>query len=102
MIFVQGWIQVAAKDVDTVIPGATAMTGETLKEEGCLHYCFARDIADPTIFHLTERWISEEALGAHFQTPHMTAFNAMTANITIEGMDVRMYDGREVKVMMQS
>lgn len=102
MIFVQGWIRVSEQDLDAIIPAASIMMKETVKETGCLHYSFARDINDVGRIHISERWDSEDSLNAHFQTAHMSSFNASISEIAIEAMDVRMYSGNEVKVMMQS
>ena len=90
------------QDLDLVIPVASAMMVETVKELGCLHYSFAKDINEAGLIHISERWDGEESLNAHFQTQHMSAFNADISNLKIKGMDVRMYSGDEVKVMMQS
>lgn len=40
-------------------------------ENGCLEYELHAVAGDDTQFVLTERWISEEALQAHDETPHM-------------------------------
>ena len=102
MIFVQGWIKVSDKDLETAVIAASAMVLETKKEQGCLHYSFAKDIDEPSLIHISERWDTEESLNAHFQTPHMSAFNIAISELTIEAMDVRLYSGDEVRVMMQS
>ncbi|GAB5488578.1 MAG: hypothetical protein Pars2KO_21480 [Parasphingorhabdus sp.] len=102
MIFVQGWIKVSEKDLPTIIPAASTMMIETVKEEGCLHYSFAHDIVETGLVQISERWDTEESLNAHFQTSHMLAFNKAISELSIEAMDIRMYSGDETKVMMQS
>jgi quinol monooxygenase YgiN len=102
MIFVQGWVKAAEKDISKVIEAAIEMSKKSNEEEGCLDYCFAQDISEANLFHITERWKSEDDLNSHFQTPHMAAFNTAIAGIRFESMDVRMYSGDEVRIMMQS
>ncbi len=102
MIFVQGWIRVSKHDLDEIVPAASLMMIETVKEPGCLHYSFAKDVSDSGLVHISERWDSQDSLNAHFQTQHMSHFNAALSGLTIEAMDVRMYSGEEVKIMMQS
>ena len=102
MIFVQGWIRIASKDVDDIIPAARVMMMETNEEPGCLHYSFAKDVVENNLIHISERWDCEDNLKAHFQTPHMAEFNAAMSEVTIVSADIRMYSGDEVKVMMQS
>lgn len=102
MIFVQGWIKILEQDLNVIVPAATIMMEETVKEPGCLHYSFAKDLNEVGLIHISERWDNEDCLNAHFQTPHMAMFNESISKTTIEAMDVRMYSGDEVKVMMQS
>lgn len=102
MIFVQGWIKVPEQELGDIIPAASEMMAETVKEAGCLHYSFAKDLNDAGIVHICERWENEDHLNAHFQTQHMAEFNSAISTINIEGMDVRMYSGEEIRVLMQS
>lgn len=44
------------------------------EEDGCLAYSLARDVADPDLFILYERWESEAAFNAHFASPHVQEF----------------------------
>ncbi len=102
MIFVHGWIKAAEHDISKIIDAAIEMSEKSNEEDGCLHYCFAQDISEANLFHIIERWKSEGDLNAHFQTPHMAAFNTAVAGVGFETMDVRMYSGDEVRIMMQS
>jgi quinol monooxygenase YgiN len=102
MIFVHGWIKIPEDELEAAIHAASAMVLETVKEPGCLHYSFAKDITKAGLIHISERWDSEESLNAHFETPHMSAFNMTISGLTIEAMDIRLYSGEEVRVMMQS
>ena len=102
MLFVQGWILISAADVEKVKIAAVKMMTESQKETGCQDYNFSMDIAETNLFRITERWTSENDLNAHFATSHMAEFNAMISEITIEAMDVRLYSGDEVRILMQS
>ncbi|MEO9469488.1 putative quinol monooxygenase [Parasphingorhabdus sp.] len=102
MIFVQGTIRLGSPDIQDIAPAIKMMTTKSSEESGCIHYSFAQDVTDPRLLHICERWKSEEDLNAHFQTEHMAKFNALVATIEIAQIDVRMYAGDEVKVMMQS
>jgi quinol monooxygenase YgiN len=76
------------------------MVEATRQEEGCLHYAFARDMNDPDIIRISERWVDQAALDAHFASPHMAAFGAGLAQVERLGSDVRLYDGDEVRRIM--
>lgn len=46
----------------------------TSKEDGFINYDLHQAVDDPTSFYLYENWMSEAALEAHFQTPHLQHF----------------------------
>ena len=76
MIVVNARIQTTTDAVEAMREAMIAMQTASLGEEGCEDYNFALEVADPSIIRITERWISKEALVAHFQTPHMAEFLA--------------------------
>jgi quinol monooxygenase YgiN len=43
-------------------------------EEGCEHYAFGFDVADPDVFFVQERWATPDALAAHGEAEHQKAF----------------------------
>jgi quinol monooxygenase YgiN len=91
MIIVEGWIRFAEGEIERLADVARTMVAETHKEAGCLHYAFARDLADPRVMRISERWVDDAALAAHFQTPHMAAFNAAISGAKREGGSIKSY-----------
>ena len=57
-------------------------------EEGCIDYAYSIDILDPTIMRITEKWVDDAALVAHFQTPHMAAFQQALAELDVTVTEV--------------
>ncbi|MBA4779814.1 MAG: hypothetical protein A2792_01650 [Sphingomonadales bacterium RIFCSPHIGHO2_01_FULL_65_20] len=100
MLIIEGWLQFAPGEIDKFAEAARQMVEATRQEEGCLHYAFARDMNDPDIIRISERWVDEAALEAHFASPHMAAFGAGLAQVERLGSDVRLYDGEEVRRIM--
>ncbi len=96
MLLVLGTIEVHPDDVDAAVALAATMADATLKERGCIQYAFGRDVAQPNRFFLTERWESPEALAAHFQTPHMAAFQEAMQKLRIERLTATRYDVESV------
>jgi quinol monooxygenase YgiN len=45
----------------------------TRAEDGCINYDLHQSTSDPALFVFYENWASQEALDAHFQTPHLPA-----------------------------
>jgi len=100
MLIVEGWVRFAPGDLDKLIQMARIMVDETLQEPGCLHYSYARDISDPDVLRISERWADQAALDAHFTAPHMASFGAGLAQVERLGADVRVYSGEEIKRLM--
>ena len=100
MLIIEGWLKLASGQFDQVADAARTMVAETLKEEGCLSYAFARDINDPDLIRIAERWESSEALAAHGQSEHMAAFNAAMGSIKREGAELWLYTGEPIRQLM--
>ncbi|MGH7898792.1 MAG: putative quinol monooxygenase [Candidatus Binatia bacterium] len=76
MIVVAGTVPVRPDQREAAIRAALAMAEATNKEQGCISYRFATDLADPNTVLIFEEWESDEALARHFQTEHMRVFQA--------------------------
>lgn len=100
MLIIEGWLQFAPGEIDKFAEAARIMVEATHQEEGCLHYSFARDMANPDILRIAERWTDDAALDAHLTSPHMAAFGAGLAQVERIGADIRLYNGDEVRRIM--
>ena len=63
----------------------------TNAEEGCRRYELWHNEADENEFRFIEEWDSEEALAAHFETPHITAGLGRLPELLAGELDVRKY-----------
>lgn len=100
MLIIEGWLHFAPGEIEKFAEAARIMVDETHKEDGCLHYSFARDMANPDILRIAERWTDQDALDAHNTSPHMAAFGAGLAQVERIGADIRLYSGDEVRRIM--
>jgi len=101
MIIVEGWVRMAVADLNRLQDAATQMMQTTrAAEPGCLDYAFARDLAEPGLLRIIERWTEEAALTAHFATAHMATFNQALATAAIEAAHIRVYAGQEVRTIL--
>ncbi len=100
MLIIEGWLHFAPGESDKIAEAARIMVEATHQEEGCLHYSFARDMANPDILRIAERWTDDAALDAHLTSPHMAAFGAGLAQVERIGADIRLYNGDEVRRIM--
>ena len=100
MLLIQGWLKLAAGEFDKVADEARTMVAATNAEPGCIHYSFARDIGDPDLIHIAERWTDAEALAAHGASPHMKTFNKAMGGITREGADLWLFSAEAVRKLI--
>ncbi|MFM5923281.1 MAG: putative quinol monooxygenase [Novosphingobium sp.] len=100
MLLIEGWLKLASGEFAKVADQAREMVRATNAEDGCLHYSFSQDIADPDLIRISERWASQEALGAHMASPHMGEFNKAMGSVAREAADLRLYSAEEVRKLM--
>lgn len=100
MLLVQGWIKLATGEFDKVADQARAMVAATNEEDGCIHYSFSRDVGDPDLLHIAERWRDGDALGAHGKSAHMAEFNKAMGSVKREGADLWLYSAEEVRKLI--
>ena len=74
MIVIAGSVPIRPDARADAVHAALAMARATQAESGCISYRFSADLADPNTFLVFEEWASEEALAAHFTSPHMRTF----------------------------
>jgi len=92
MIVIAGRVVVDPDNSDAAIPVAQEMMQETLKESGCAAYHFSADLAQKGVFHIFEEWETQEALDAHFASPHMAAFQKAVGELGVRELTVSRYD----------
>jgi len=91
MLVVAGVVEIDPAKRDQAMAAAIAMMQETRREEGCRSYVFSADLEDAGRFHIFEEWESQEALDAHFASPHMAAFQGTVAKLGVRRMSVQKY-----------
>jgi quinol monooxygenase YgiN len=57
------------------------LAAATHREQGCLAFTLHRGLEDHDVIALVERWESKEALDAHLQSSHVTAFRRDAAEL---------------------
>jgi quinol monooxygenase YgiN len=76
MLIVAGTVRLPPGNLEAFRPHMAAMMAASRAEDGCWAYGYAEDVAEPGLIHVFERWGSQGALDAHFQTAHMAAWRA--------------------------
>jgi len=92
MIVVAGEILLAPESAEPARAAAIAMGRATRAEAGCVTYRFYEDLEVRGHFHVFEIWESQDALKAHFETPHMKAFRATLGTLKFISRDITRYE----------
>ena len=99
MIVIAGQVAVRPERRDEAVRAALAMAEATRRENGCISYRFSSDLADPNTILIFEEWENEEALGRHFETPHMGVFRAALPQLLAGSPTVKRYVVQSVSQM---
>jgi quinol monooxygenase YgiN len=96
MIVIAGHVALDPERREAASTAAREMMQETRKEAGCISYTFSADLEQPGRFRIFEEWESEEALRAHFASPHMARFQKAVGGLGVREMVVQRYDVAKV------
>lgn len=97
LIVIVGQFDIHPEDANAAAELMRVMMTETIKEQGCQHYAYSRDLATPNRFQLSELWESNDALAAHFRAEHMATYRAGMSKLRVERRVVRRYDAANVQ-----
>jgi quinol monooxygenase YgiN len=92
LIIVLGQIDLDGGDSAAAEGLMRTMMDETLKEQGCIHYAYSRDLLVAHRFQLSELWENEESLAAHLQAAHTAIYRAGIAKLRVVKRSVKKYE----------
>ncbi len=92
MIIVEGSARIPDGDWTQAKAAMEAMILASRAEAGCIEYAYSRDLLDPNVLRIIERWKDKAALVSHFAEPHMSVFRAALAEIGPQDLEVRMFE----------
>ena len=96
MIVIAGHVALDPERREQAEAAAREMMSETRKEQGCVSYTFSADLEQPGRFRIFEEWESDEALRAHFTSPHMARFQKAVGGLGVREMKVQRYEVSKV------
>ena len=97
MLIIEGWLRLGPGEFAKMKDAASAMVAATRTEVGCIHYAFALDIDEPDLIRISEKWVDQAALDAHFASPHMASFNQSMSGLERLGGDIRLFSAEELR-----
>lgn len=92
MIIVEGSARIPEDAWDQAEAAMAIMIKASREEPGCIEYAYSRDLLDPNVLRIIERWTDKAALVSHFAEPHMAVFRAALAQVGPQDLQVRMYE----------
>ena len=92
LIAILGQFDIHPDDTPAAAELMRVMMSETVKEQGCRHYAYARDLSNPNRFQLSELWDAAASLEAHFHAPHTLAYRAGMSKLKVQSRTVSRYD----------
>jgi quinol monooxygenase YgiN len=92
MIVIAGTLPINPAQRDTAAAAALTMSAASKAEPGCGAYEFSWDLGDPNLLHIREEWESQDALDAHFATPHMADFGAALGGLLAGAPSLTRYE----------
>jgi quinol monooxygenase YgiN len=96
MIVVNVSAEIDPANLDAMKEGIATMEEASRKEEGCQDYTFSVELNNSAMLRITEKWDTMDALLAHFQAPHMGAFQTLMATYPPRSMDANFYEATPV------
>jgi quinol monooxygenase YgiN len=90
-VVVLGQIDLHPEDAAAAEELMRVMSLETRKEAGCIQYAYARDVATPHRFQLSELWQSEDDLAAHLRAAHTLTYRAGISKLRVLSRSVKKY-----------
>lgn len=100
MLIVVGTAKLGDGALDAGRSALATMIEASRAEEGCVDYSYAADILDPSTMHIIEKWVDEAALVAHFQTPHMAAFQKALGDLDVKIIEVMKFQADDGAPLM--
>jgi quinol monooxygenase YgiN len=92
MIIVEGSARIPEDMWDQAIAAMETMITASRAEPGCIEYAYSRDLLDPNLLRIIERWKDKAALVSHFAEPHMAVFRGALAKVGPQDLEIRMYE----------
>jgi quinol monooxygenase YgiN len=97
VIYVIATLRVKPGKLNQILDAARLVMAGTRKEEGCIFYDLNQSVTDPDQLTFVERWESREALGRHFEAPHMVPWRA-TCGECLESRKVEIINPENVEI----
>ena len=97
MIVIAGTAKIKPEMRKMAVAAALEMVVASEKEAGCKSYRFYIELEDENTIFIFEEWENDEALAAHFETPHMATFRQKLPELLASEPQILQYEVVDVK-----
>ena len=98
MMIVTGTARFAPGEIDRLQPALAAFVAEVRQRDGCIASCYARDINDPDMLNIIEKWRDEAAIDAHMSD--LGGLMNALGGAKMEGLSVKAYEAEYRRTLM--
>jgi quinol monooxygenase YgiN len=91
-LLIIGSVRVAPDNGAEARKAMAAMIAASRGEEGCLHYAYAEDVAEPGLIRVSELWRDRDALASHIASDHLAAWRAAWPRLGLSDRDLLLYE----------
>jgi quinol monooxygenase YgiN len=91
-IVVTGSFVGTEETIDALIEVSLTHVRRSRSEPGCLFHAVHRDVEEPLRLVFVERWVSREALLAHFAVPESREFVRSASELAVGRPTIEIYD----------
>ena len=96
MIVVNAIIESTEENIAGMKEEIAVMEEKSRAESGCIDYTFAVEFYRPSVLRITEKWVDQAALQAHFGEPHMADFQVAMAAHPPKSVTASFYEASEI------
>jgi quinol monooxygenase YgiN len=92
MVGVIAKLKIKENKVDEALKMFKELMEEVKKEEGTIYYTLNKDMADPNMIVVVERYKDMAAFQTHAGTPHFSAFSKRIGGLLEGGLEMALLD----------
>ncbi|MBN8208579.1 antibiotic biosynthesis monooxygenase [Bacillus sp. NTK071] len=97
MIITHAGLQINKAKEEAFLEEVRTLVEESRKEKGNISYTLMKDVEQENAYTMVEIWESLDAVEEHGQSQHFRAFVERAPEYLVAPLEVKSYDGNEVK-----
>ncbi|MEP5765715.1 MAG: putative quinol monooxygenase [Halieaceae bacterium] len=91
-ILINGTVTFSPENAAKALQEATQLMADTRSQQGCRHYVWSEDPAQPGTVYVYENWEREEDLAAHLAGPYYSGMLQLLGQYEMLGTDILKYE----------